>query len=529
MRNNSTLIGKITTISIFAVFVFSSTLTNALLLPPEGGFTDTQNHWGKLAIDALADNCQIKGYTDQSGTPLNLFKPDASVTRAELSQMLVKCAYPEGVAEDGNTYFSDVENGQWYTAAVNKAKVEGWVSGYSDNTFLPNNNVNRAEAVKMMTLTKFTQEQINDSADSNFKDVYKSAWYYNFVSFAVEKNFISGYKNNSGVLTGYFGPDKNITRAEAAKVIALVNGWITPEQVNTTPDPIEEPTPGTSGTNPPKIGSCQIFPSDNPWNQDISSAPLHQDSDKFISYINGLGGNQNLHADFGGNGEYGIPYIVVGSGQSMVPVNITDYPEESDQGPYPIPPTAQIENGSDAHVIVVDKDACKLYELYQASLESNGWNAASAAIFDLTSNALRPEGWTSADAAGLPIFAGLVRYDEVNAGTMNHALRVTFSDTQMGYIHPAVHHASDNTDAYAPPMGLRLRLKADFDTSSYTGQSKVILETMKKYGLMVADNGSNWFVTGASDLGWNDDDLNQLKEVPGSAFEVVDTGTIING
>jgi hypothetical protein len=327
-------------------------------------------------------------------------------------------------------------------------------------------------------------------------------------------------------LTGYFGPEKNITRAEAAKVIALAYGWITPEQINTVP---VEQVPGTNGTNPPKIGTCQIFPSDNPWNQDISNAPLHPDSGKFISYIQGLGGNQNIHPDFGGNGEYGIPYTVVGEGQSLVPVNITDYPDESDQGPYPIPPTAQIENGSDAHVIVVDKDACKLYELYQASLGTNGWNAASAAIFDLTSNALRPEGWTSADAAGLPIFAGLARYDEVNMGVMNHALRVTFSDTQMGYIHPATHHASDNTDAFAPPMGLRLRLKADFDTSGYTGQAKVIVETMKKYGLMVADNGSNWFVSGESDLGWNDDELNQLKDIPGSAFEVVNTGTITNG
>lgn len=527
MKNRSTLIGKTTAISLLTVLVFSNTIANALLLPPDGQtFNDTQTHWGKAAIMSIADHCKIKGYTDSEGHPLNLFKPDAPITRAELSQMLIQCNSPEGVTPTGNTYFNDVDSQQWYSKAVNKAKELGWVTGYSDNSFQPNKNVNRAEAVKMITLTKFIESQIEDSATTSFKDIDKNAWYYKYIRFAVGKSFINGYKNNSGTLTGYFGPDKNITRSEAAKVIALVNGWITPEQINTAP---VEPTTGTNGTNPPKVGNCQIFPSDNPWNQDISNAPLHPDSAKFISYISGLGGNQNLHPDFGGNGEYGIPYTVVGNGQSLVPVTITDYPEESDQGPYPIPPTAQIENGSDAHVIVVDKDGCKLYELYQASLESNGWNAASAAIFDLTSNALRPEGWTSADAAGLPIFAGLVRYDEVNAGTMNHALRVTFSDTQMGYIHPATHHASDNTDAFAPPMGLRLRLKADFDTSPYTGQSKVILETMKKYGLMVADNGSNWFVSGASDLGWNDDELNQLKDVPGSAFEVVNTGVITNG
>jgi|GEM_PF-506239 len=534
MKKHSSLIKKTLSISLIAVSFLMTSGVQALLLPSDTGtFTDIQNHWGKTAIEAVAAHCKLKGYTDAQGTPLNIFKPDNSITRAELAQMLIQCKFPDGIVGNSQVYFSDVSNNEWYSYAVNKAKELGWIDGYSNNTFLPNNNVNRAEAVKMITLTKFSPDQMvstTNTGDADFFDVDQNAWYASYVRFAVGKSYISGYKNSSGSLTGYFGPDKKLTRAEAAKIIALVNEWLTPDQITPppapSPTPTPSPSPAPSGTAP-KIGGCQIFPSDNPWNQDISNAPLHPDSSKFIDYINGLGGNQNLHPDFGGNGEYGIPYTVVGADQSQVPVNFTDYPDESDPGPYPIPPTAQIENGSDSHVIVVDKDNCKLYELYAAYISDNGWNAANGAIFDLTSNALRPEGWTSADAAGLPIFAGLVRFDEVSAGSMNHAIRVTFSDTQRGYIHPATHMASDNTDAFAPPMGLRLRLKADYDISEFTGQSKTILETMKKYGLIVADNGSNWYFQGNSDLGWNDEELNQLKNVPGSAFEVVDTGPII--
>jgi hypothetical protein len=284
------------------------------------------------------------------------------------------------------------------------------------------------------------------------------------------------------------------------------------------------PSGGGAWAQNGSLGSCTVFPADNPWNQDVSGLPVDSKSSSYLSGIAGLGGNQKLHADFGGDGAYGIPYITVPGSQAKVPVDFTDYGDESDPGPYPIPLAAPIEDGSDAHVLAVDRDRCKLYELFAASPGSGRWSAASGAVFDLTSNALRPDGWTSADAAGLPIFPGLVRYDEVASGHIDHALRFTVSKTQRAYLHPATHWASSSTDASLPPMGLRLRLKASFDVSGYTGEARIVLNALKKYGMIVADNGSNWFISGAVDTRWNDDDLNQLKTVPGSAFEVVNTG-----
>ncbi len=290
--------------------------------------------------------------------------------------------------------------------------------------------------------------------------------------------------------------------------------------------PVSTPTP-VAGSSP-MIAGCPIFPADNSWNTDISNYPVHSNSS---AYISSIGSSGHLHPDFGGNGEYGIPYITVSSTtQSSVPVSF-EYDDESDAGPYPVPTTAPIEGGAsssgDRHVIAVDTATCTLYELYGAYPSASGWQAGSGAKFNLRSNSLRPDYWTSADAAGLPILPGLVRYNEVAAGVINHALRFTVSNTQRGFIHPATHFASSSTLASRPPMGLRLRLKAGYDVSGFTGQSRVILEALKKYGMIVADNGSNWFITGASDTRWNDDDLNQLKSVPGSAFEAVETGPII--
>jgi hypothetical protein len=284
-----------------------------------------------------------------------------------------------------------------------------------------------------------------------------------------------------------------------------------------------------SASNLPVVGGCQVFPASNPWNTDISNAPLDANSAGYMAAIAALGGNEKLHPDFGSYTGYGIPYVVVPANQALVPITFTAYGDESDPGPYPVPLGAPVEGGEDSdgdrHVLVVRQGECMLYELYRAfQVGGGGWEADSGAIFDLGSNALRPEGWTSADAAGLPILPGLVRYDEAEAGAINHAIRVTFSSTQRAYIHPATHWASSNTNPNLPPMGLRLRLKAHYDISGFTGHARVILEAMKRYGLIVADNGSNWFFTGASDARWDDDDLDQLKDVPGSAFEVVDTG-----
>ena len=284
------------------------------------------------------------------------------------------------------------------------------------------------------------------------------------------------------------------------------------------------------GDSTPTIADCPVFPPDNPWNHDISSAPLHPRSAAIIATIQ-ANGTDNLHPDFGSNPDYGIPYVVVPATQPRVPVAYDAYGDESDPGPFPIPLDAPVEGApgatsGDRHVIAVQSGTCELFELFAARRTGAGWTAASGARFDLRSNALRPLGWTSADAAGLPIFPGLVRFDEVAAGSIDHAIRVTFTRTRRGYILPATHFASSSTDPNLPPMGLRLRMRADFDISGLTGQARVIAVAMQRYGLIVADNGSNWFFQGASDPRWDDDDLGQLKTIPGTAFEVVDTGPV---
>jgi hypothetical protein len=275
--------------------------------------------------------------------------------------------------------------------------------------------------------------------------------------------------------------------------------------------------------------SCPIFPQSNPLNQDISHAPVDPRSAAYIASI-GLAGH--LHPDFGTNPSYGIPYTVVGPQQHEMPITFTAYNGESDPGPYPIPANARIEGPpageeGDRHVLVLQRGSCKLFELYAARRSRAGWEAGSGAVFNLRSNALRPEGWTSADAAGLPIFPLLVRYPEVHAGQIDHALRVTVERTQRGYIHPATHFASSNSDPNLPPMGLRLRLKAGYSLAGYHGETLVVLRALKRYGLIVADNGSSWYITGAPDSRWNDEDLEQIKRVPGSAFEAVQTGPVL--
>ncbi|HET6582272.1 MAG TPA: hypothetical protein VFG69_02470 [Nannocystaceae bacterium] len=277
---------------------------------------------------------------------------------------------------------------------------------------------------------------------------------------------------------------------------------------------------------------CTIFPADNPWNTDISAFPVHANSDAFIAAI---GLDTGMHADFGTEWEgapIGIPWVVVPADQPRVPVTF-EY-DDSDPGPYPIPPDAPIEGGPDAdgdrHIIALDLDDCRLYELFAAYTDDGGasWSAGSGAIFDLRSNDLRPEGWTSADAAGLPIFPGLVRYEEVvEQGAIEHALRFTVSSSQRGYIHPATHFASDDTNPDLPPMGLRVRMKADYDCSGLASEIQVICTALKRYGMFVADNGSDWYLSGAPHPMWNDDNLHDIDGITGAAFEVVETGTIV--
>ncbi len=283
--------------------------------------------------------------------------------------------------------------------------------------------------------------------------------------------------------------------------------------------------PAAGGPGPTFAG-CPVFPATNAWNRVVSRDPVDPRSD---AYIRSIGASLNLHPDFGSGryGDYGFPVTIVPASRSRHAVRFTDYPGESDRGGYPIPAGARVEGGSDKHVIVVQRGSCRLYELYGARHLATGWAASNGAIFDLRSNRPRPAGWTSADAAGLPILPGLARADEANAGVIRHALRVTVARTQRAYVAPARHVASSSSNPDLPPMGLRLRLKASFSLRSFRGQSRVILTALRRYGMLVADNGSSWFISGTADRRWDDANLEQLKRVPATAFEAVRTGHIV--
>jgi hypothetical protein len=290
--------------------------------------------------------------------------------------------------------------------------------------------------------------------------------------------------------------------------------------------------------NGPVIGGSlngrQIFPPDNPWNQDVSLEPVDSNSDALIANI---GLDTSLHPDFGTvyrGAPVGIPYVTVSGNQKPVPVRFVDYPDESDPGPYPVPKQAPIEGGpradGDRHVVVVDRDNWVLYELFNARPVKGGrsWRASNGARFDLSSNALRPAGWTSADAAGLPILPGLVRYDEVvERGEILHALRFTCSRSRRAYVAPARHAAGSSDDPLTPPMGMRVRLKASVDVSAFPATARVVLTALQRYGMLLADNGGDWFLSGAPDARWNQAEIEALKQIHGRDFEVVQMGEVV--
>ena len=284
----------------------------------------------------------------------------------------------------------------------------------------------------------------------------------------------------------------------------------------------------------PGAPTCPIFPATNAWNQRVDKLPVATNS---AGLIQSIGLTTGLHPDFG-SGLYdgqpiGIPYDVVSKTTKRFRLAF-QYADESDKGPYPIPATVHIEGGrastGDRHALLIDKDTCKLYELYALyPTGSGGWKAGSGAIWNLRSNKLRPVGWTSADAAGLPIFPGLARYDEVARGVIDHALRFTAAQTRRAYVYPARHYASSSDDPSLPPMGLRVRLKASVDISGFPRQARIVLQALKTYGMILADNGSNWYISGAPNPHWSNDDLHSLGRITGSMFEVVDTSSLPHG
>lgn len=327
-----------------------------------------------------------------------------------------------------------------------------------------------------------------------------------------------GIKRNLVVLALFLSACIPVSTSPTETLIAPTNP--------VTTIPADTALPTDANAKSPSIANCPMFPANNIWNAHVDSLPVHAMSD---GWIGSIGRDEGFHMDFGSGtwdgGPIGIPYNVV-SGSSVTKYTLDFYyPDESDAGPYPIPDNPLMEYGSDHHILVVDTDDCRLYEIYDAGFDAGHWRGGSGAIWDLNSNALRPETWTSADAAGLPILPGLVRYDEIVAGEIRHALRFTAEETA-GYIWPARHQTSDPQDDI-PPMGARFRLKADYDISGFPTEMQVILQAMKDFGIILADNGSNWYVTGVPDERWANDMLHLLDVLTGNDFEAVDTSLLM--
>jgi hypothetical protein len=277
-----------------------------------------------------------------------------------------------------------------------------------------------------------------------------------------------------------------------------------------------------AATAPPST-TCQVFPADNIWNTDISTMPVHPQSAQWLSSM--AAATTNLHPEFGAP-PYGFPYTVVDNSHPTVSISFL-YASESDPGPYPVGADTQIENGSDHHALIINRDTCTLYELYDLAGSGSSWTAGSGAIFPLGSDALRPLGWTSADAAGLPLFPGLVRWDEVQAGAITHAIRFTAQQTDQSFLWPARHQAGAAANPALPPMGARFRLKAGYNLSTFSPEAQVVLRALQHYGLILADNGSNWFFSGTEDANWPDSLLTELKSVPASQFEAIDESSLM--
>ena len=446
----------------------------------------------------------VPSFTDTAGSPFEAdiewlrqaeitngcgggrFCPNDAVTRDQMASFLVRAFE---LPASGTNAFTDDDDSP-HEADIDSLAASGIAVGCAANRFCPRAVVTRAQMASFLAralgLPAATRDYFADDDQSPHQ---------------TDINRLAESGITKGCVPGSFCHAAGITRGQMAAFLhrALVRSG-----------PLE---------------ACQLLPATNVWNRRIDAFPVASGSASLISTI---GVAEDLHPDFGEFLGYGIPYNVVGSSTPRTSVSF-DYADESDAGPYPIPPSPRIEGGSDRHILMWDIDACRLYELFAAEHTSAGWHAGSGAIWDLRANALRPDGWTSADAAGLPILPGLVRYEEVVAGAIEHAIRFTAPVTRSAHVYPARHHAGAGSSASLPPMGMRVRLKADFDMSGFSPRMQVIMVAMQRYGMILADNGSPWFFSGVSDIRWDDDELNELKSLRGSDFEVVDTAGFVNG
>ena len=478
-------------------------LLPAAPLDPGGTFRDDDGNVHEGAIEAIAAADITRGCNPPSN---DRYCPSSSVTRGQMAAFLVRTLQLPASATD---YFRD-DAGSVFEDDINRLADSGITRGCnppSNDRYCPDAHVTREQMAAFLVRgygysDNGGGDRFSDDDDSLFED-------------DIDKLATAGVTlgcNPPG--NTRFCPEDRVRRDQMASFLARAAG-LTP-------------------IIPPE--RCPILPADNIWNRRIDDMPVHANS---AAYVSTIGAARTLHADFGSgvwppgsNSPIGIPFVEVGGDQPDVPINYTAYGNESDPGPWPIPANAPVEGGpaatGDRHVLVLDRDACMLYELFSAFPQGDGsWNAASGAQYDLGSNMLRPDGWTSADAAGLPILPGLVTYDEVASSQITHAIRFTAPQTQQAHVWPARHHASSLTGGQYPPMGQRFRLKTDYNISGYSPEIQVILTAMKTYGLILADNGSSWFISGAPDPRWDNDMLHEWDDIPGSAFEAVDVSSLI--
>ncbi len=493
---------------VFLSVLAASVALTFLAAPPvsaDGTFTDDDGSVHESAIEAIA----AEGITTGCNPPdFDHFCPADPVTRGQMAAFLAR-AFDLPDAPAKNT-FTDDDNSV-FEADIEKLAAAEITAGCNPpdlDQYCPADPVTRGQ---MAAFLARAFDLPDAPAKNTFTDDDNSVFEADIEKLAAAE--ITAGCNPPDL--DQFCPSDSITRGQMATFLA--RGL------------------GLALTPVPPAAACEVFPSDNIWNTKVDTLPLDPRSSVYIASM----GNGQLHPDFGSgfwppqsDSPLGIPFVEVGAGQALVDIDFTAYGSESDPGPYPVPADAPVEGGPDGtgdrHVIVVDTDDCVLYEMFNAFPQTGGsWTADSGAVFDLKSHDLRPDGWTSADAAGLPIFAGLVRYDEVADGAIEHAIRFTASQTQQAYVWPARHFASSNIDPDIPPMGQRFRMKADFDISGFHPDVQVILTAFKEYGLILADNGSSWFVTGAPDDRWDNDVLDEIKTVPGSAFEAVDVSGLM--
>ncbi len=461
-----------------AAALLGTTAGPALAVVPP--FSDVAGHRFASDIEWL------RTHNLTSGCGGGRFCPEGLVTRAQMASFLDRALDLPSTSRDA---FTDDE-GSTHEAAINRVAAADITFGCEARRFCPNGRVTRAQMASFLARAFDLEASPIDWFADDDRSTHQGA--INRVAWA-------------GITVGcgasIYCPNGLVTRGQMAAFLHRALA-----------------APRT----PP---SCTLFPATNVWNRRVDSLPVASNS---ATLINTIGAGQRGHPDFGEYLGYGIPVNVVGASTPRSSVSFT-WPSESDAGPYPIPSNPKIEGGGDRHILMWDVERCRLYELFAAHRTSSGWRAGSGAIWNLRSNALRPNGWTSADAAGLPILPGLVRYDEVAAGAIHHAIRFTAPETRNAHIYPARHHAGAGSSSSLPPMGLRVRLKAGFDMGDYSPRMRVILIAMQRYGMILADNGSPWFFSGVSDVRWDDEELNQLKDLRGSDFEVVNTTGFVNG